>query len=723
MKWLSRLNIDPNLFIENIPILNPLKRTQYVSYWKEQKKYCVEGKWVNGVWMPGPLYFYINFCHIKIMPIVGGKTKILGKPFLRDIEWYKFRVYEWVRGFSGFEEDTSYTCYYGAEETKSIWKNKETGELCSFGKEETHYKLKYLHPMEYLNKVRRKNLGRAEYKNPNKNNVDIEGRGGGKSYVAASLAVHNFLFDGARRMTDFEKPISSETLIAAIHTDYVKDLANKMRVIIENLPGSVQTNAGFYPSPFSKMYSGTFSGKKIEAKYKKKVGGTWKEMGSGSIIHFRSFQDNPFASNGTRPNLFLYDEIGFAYNLVESFGQIKECMQDGANKFGSFWGMGTGGDMDAGSTHAVKDIFYSPASYDCVEFENEFENDNGSIGMFIPAYLTVNQYKDSKGNTNIEASIKYFNERREKLKKQSSKQPYLDELQQQPLKPSDAFLTNNTNIFPVAELREQLAFLESTKDDAFKGINGEVLVNHNGMVYFKPNEDLIPADYPVKKGKQPEGCLTIWGKVPENPVFGEYIAALDPYSQDSAMESVSMGSMLVYKTISFDGEMSNYIAAEYTGRPDTLDTFNRNVLNICKLFNCPLMIENMFSNTIAFFRKENALGYLAKTPILFKATANSKVNRTYGLHMNKDIREEAEIYLRDWLNTTRDGESNKKNLHTIMSKPLLKELIFYNEKGNFDRVDALLHLNGFRLERIKSKIREAKKQERDKFFTRKLYIR
>jgi hypothetical protein len=373
------------------------------------------------------------------------------------------------------------------------------------------------------------------------------------------------------------------------------------------------------------------------------------------------------------------------------------------------------------STHAVKEMFYSPEAYECLDFPDEFENSNGRIGMFIPASVTINQFKDRFGNTILEPAEKYLAEKRLKLSRQSSKKPYLDEIQQQPLIPSEAFLVSNVNLFPVDELQAHLAWLESINDDYSRGMHGRVITNPDGRVSFLPDERMVPADYPVKKGKQPDGCLVIWGEVPENPPFGQYICALDPYNQDKALESVSLGSLLVYKTTSFDGTTDNMVAAEYSGRPATGDEFNENVLNICKLFNAPLLFENMFKNVKQHFQMRSHLGFLAHSLTIMKATRDSKVNRTYGQHMTKDIREELEIYLRDYL--IQEWGDGKKNLHKIYSKPLLKELIAYNQNGNFDRVDAFLLLNALRLERIQQRVREAKAKKVDDFFTRKIYAR
>ena len=70
----------------------------------------------------------------------------------------------------------------------------------------------------------------------------------------------------------------------------------------------------------------------------------------------------------------------------------------------------------------------------------------------------------------------------------------------------------------------------------------------------------------------------------------------------------------------------------------------------------------------------------------------STVSRGYGVHMSEPIKIQAEIYLRDWLLEKRadTDEGDKLNLHSILSIPLLKELISYDKQGNFDRAIAFM---------------------------------
>ena len=131
---------NSNFLIKEIPSFHAiLQKFERKSWWKEQKKRCIEGCWSSGKWMPGTLYYYVNFHNISIEDEVA-LSRMIGLPFLRDIEWEKAYVYEEATGFSGFKNDDSYTCHRGAldilkegvtedDVKRSYCINKKTGEI------------------------------------------------------------------------------------------------------------------------------------------------------------------------------------------------------------------------------------------------------------------------------------------------------------------------------------------------------------------------------------------------------------------------------------------------------------------------------------------------------------------------------------------------------------------------------------------------------------------
>lgn len=689
--------IDNKLFKTEIPVLNPLG-LDYLNFWKQEKKRCIEGYWQQGKYMPGVAYQYINHWKIELNKGKNSKNKVIDHPFLRDLEWEKSRMFIEARGFSGFEYEKYYTCeralegkimFYDEYENKRII-DPRPEDLDAIANNNRRYKLvQYVPAREYLQWTHKENLGRPLMENPSKNVVDIESRGTGKSFFASNMIAWNFLHDGVFWYEDLATKPKSETMIGAIDTKYSSGLIKKLKLGLENLSGAVELGDKYYPPPLLKNYTGTFrSGDTITAEYDAKIGDSWVKKGSKSMIYHRSFADNPMAGNGTRPGFIALEEVGFMHNLEEALGQLAECTNNGTEKFGTIWMFGTGGDMDGGSTEAVKKVFYDPDAYDCLVFEDQWEN-KGKIGYFCPAWKGLNQFKDEQGNTNEEQALGFLLKEREKKAAAKTKQAWYDELQQRPIKPSEAFLVLEGNIFPVAELKEHLSYLESSNKTKDLATNGWMHRDSTGKAIFKVNHDMIPTVYPTKNSEDATGCVQVWEEPIPNAPAGLYIAGIDPYDQDKAENSASMGSIIIYKRFLNADQTSHLPVAEYTGRPEFANDFYEQCRRLLEWYNAKALYENEKTGLKSYFETKNCLYLLHRQPNIIKSISpNTKVDRTYGTHMSKTIKESIEIMARDWLKT--ELEPGIMQLTKIYSKPLLDELIAYNVDGNFDRVIAFM---------------------------------
>ena len=735
-----------------VKTLNPVT-AEHTVYWKTQRRACVEGNWIEDEgrwrWMPGPLYFYVNFWHIegkKTGSKTKGKSKI--KPMLRDVEWIKFYINACIRGFSGFERDAYVTCHRIFEPTydknqKLIPVEDKIAELPLVEAYKKQYfytpsgKLKkYIPALEYLYDSQLENLGKPLYHNQNLNLVDLEARGGGKSFTFAALCAHNFLFDGAldydlylQSIKDKE-PMSSQTMIGAIDTKYTAGIYEKFFYGLDNLEGGISINGKDYPSPLSKQYTGSPS-KMLIAQYKEKRGGQWHEgLGSKSKLHHRTFGASTAAGNGTRPSYVALDEIGFHHNLPDCLGQLKECTADGGQKDGSIHMGGTGGDMEGGATEAVKIVFYDPKAWDCMEFDDIFEDTGKKIGFFFPAYMTLNDFKDEFGNTNRAAAIAYLEREREKLKLGKSKKPYEDELQQRPIVPSEVFLLSEGNIFPALELKAQLAWVEASADKDVKGQLGELVETASGVIWEPDLKGKLRAnEYPILKADEDTtGAIVIWEHPDKNNTvpYGLFVAGCDPYAQDpnkGVRNSItSLGSVFIMKRSMAGFGSFDKVVAEYSAKPEAMSTFYENVRKLMVYYNGSLLYENQILGLKAHFENKHALHYLAYTPTILKANQSSTVSRVYGQHASEPVRDELELMTRDWL-LEPAGEANKDgsmrlNLHNIYSVPLLRELIAYNDHGNYDRVDAFMFTVCQKRQLHHHIVQKKKEIKRDSFFNR-----
>ena len=676
-----------NFLLDEIPKLHPSSE-EYLLFWRQEKKKCIEGHWVGGVWIPGNLYFYVNYWTILLNKTLHSKTKTPGKPFLRDLEWEFF--YNWVesRGFSGFEDDTL-TCNRDYIETEN-----------------------YVPAREYLRKNHGKSLGKPLFDNEAKNFMMMGSRGFGKSYsVAGGIIGHEFVFDGMKSYDPdlLKSAPSTEIVVGAGDAKYSGDILKKTQFGLDNLPGGIEIGDIFYPSPFAKQYGGSwYSGKEVIAEYKKKMGGTWKLLGTKSKIKHRTFKDNPFAANGTRPAVMVLEEIGMFNNLKASHEASVECMKNGTYKFGSCMYLGTGGDMEGGGTVDARDMFYNPDVYDMISFKDDWE-DKGKIAYFVPAYRGLNQFKDKNGNTQEAEAKNYLNKFRENLKKGKNAKSALDaELQNRPLVPSEVFLTRTGNLFPVADLLNRIAELEASNRERNHDYIGDLFLDgEDKKVKWKPNAKLTPIyDFPVRGSDSITGCVIIYEMPYENSEgqipYGMYIAGTDPYDHDESTTS-SLGSTIILN------KLTNRIVAEYTGRPETANQYYENVRRLLKFFNAKCLYENERKGLFQYLEHKRETYLLADQPEIIKdVVQNTRVARQKGMHMSKPLKSYGEELIKMWLLEAYE-EQGLLNLHKIRSIGLLKELISYNNYGNFDRVMAFMMVM-YHLEEVKKiKVEKEKK--------------
>lgn len=699
--------------------VNPLSEIKYIKYWKDIKRKCVEGQWAEheGIyqWLPGVQWFYTNFWSIELKK-KGSKSnsKVLGKPYLRDIEWIKGYVYTTARGFSGFEGDDNFSCHRvllleDRDFQIESWKDSDDFKHIVPTLYRADGELKeYKDALKYLYEYKSSNLGKPLYYNEAKNVIDIETRNIGKTFQTSVFCGHNYLLDGAVDYDNFLKDLSegdipsSQTLVSAIDSKYSNTLMTAIVLGMDNILGSVQVGQVLYPSPLIKKYTGsTQAGKTSIQEYEEKIGGQWVTKGSKSKLHHRTFGESEFAANGTRPSFAVIDEVGFCHILEAILGQLAECTTVGSWKMGTIWMTGTGGDMEGGKTESAKKVFYDPISYDCLAFDDVFEMSGNKIGFFVPAWMTFDKYRDEFGNVDKDRALGELLKKRDILKNAKSKKPLNDEMQQRPLKPSEAFLESGGNIFHKPELDEHIAFLETNRDGFIKGKIGTMFINEKGFAEFKLDMNLRPCGYPMEPKEDKKGAVVIWkepheiigdGEVP----YGIFLGGLDPYAADNQTGG-SLGSLQLFVRSTANGQSFDEQVAEYTARPERMEDFYDTAMKLLMYYNALCLYENNFNGFYTHLRNKNKLHHLAKTPTALKNNKEDNVANTYGLRMHNasgkntgGLKDELEMYTRDWLYDDAGTGDGKLNLHHIYSIPLLKELKAYNGIINTDRAISLM---------------------------------
>mgnify|MGYP003145359689 FL=1 len=670
---------NENYILEEIPNYHPeLEYYERITFWQKEKRKCIEGYWVGGKWMPGPLYYYVNF-HKILFEDESSVAQALGLPWLRDIDWELFLCYEECRGFSGFSGDDLHTCdrRYGPEKELSI-------KLGRITKEEAETK-KYIPAREYLNKIHNKALGKPLYKNDSKHFISIQSRGGGKSYASSGLAGHNYIFDGATDYDNYLKRkkakeyIASDTIIGAIDTKYTEPLIKKCKAAFEHYAGSYRIGDEFYPSPLMVGYTGSLAPNR---EYTSRT---------GSLLRHRTFKDNPLAANGTRPNLVILDEIGFMNNIKEAWGAIEATQASKQKKNLVIWALGTGGLVSGRAALYAESIFRNPSEYNCITFDDKYEN-RGTIGYFVPYWQTLNEFKKGSNKITDEVTARmYIKSRRDSAKKANDPSVYHTEIINGPIVPSEAFLVVDGSYFPTLLLKEQLSELEGGickkyQEGSFKGY---LIFNQEEKVDFNTVQNAQPIkNFPLSKGEDKKGAVELWVKPQRNDEgtipFGTYIGGMDVVDKARSTTD-SLPSIFIMN------RYTRQIVAEYTGRTDDPNDFYEVCRKLLLYYNATGMYEQNLPGLFTYFEKNKCLYLLADTPYQLRNsdTYRQGTNTSKGINASGKVNQTARDFIKSWLLERVSENSEKRVIETIYSPALIKELIMWNQYGNFDRVSSL----------------------------------
>jgi|SRR5882757_587301 len=511
------------------------------------------------------------------------------------------------------------------------------------------------------------------------------------SIIAASLAGHNYSF--------FD---NSESVISGGESSYIKLATNKIEDGLTN-------------------YHPVFKKNRISSDWKKEVRAGWKDKSSNqpsdkssnSAIIVRNYEmgTKTMAANGTRPGFHLIDEIGTIPNLIGCVKDSDGCWWSGGGDKPSCLVMlaGTGGDMEVGQEAA--DIFYAPDVYNMLAFEDTWETGK-KIGRFIPATMAKMAFKEPMRLSdylgidhpdldkitilvsNEEKAFKEWWEPTHAKAKKGGAKTLTKFLAYWPLKPSDSFLIIQANNFNIHAARFQQSRL---KENNITGSSVEIINDGEKLIHKFINKQPV-SEFPIKSTER-DGCVVMY----EAPVMGAprglYVAGIDPYKQDQAKYSDSLGAVYIFKRI-HDIKSEKYqdmIVAQYVGRPESMITWYETTRNLLKYYNAIALCENEDYGFIQYMLSKHEGHYLSDQPEWLKdVIPNSKVNRTKGIHANIKIINYINGLLKEYteevISTDRDesGVIIKEviGMSKILDIMLLEEIIKFGE-GNFDRIRAI----------------------------------
>lgn len=490
---------------------------------------------------------------------------------------------------------------------------------------------------------------------------------------------------------------SSDNLISALNQPDLNNTTQAVDLILRNLPE-------YFRFP------------RIEDDWKRQVTLGFKDKKTNarneySKIHVRNFDEgnNTEAAAGLTLSSFMLEEAGKG-NMLNALAATVPCFDSPYGWRCSPIVIGTSGDMTKAGN--LEELFNNPEAYNFLAVE---ANETGkSYGLFVPGTSSLKVPKDPQplglylGTTepseldNItiwvsdkEKGKEMILKSREQTKKSSGLEAYLKEVMYYPLTHEECFLELSQNIFPVDILQEQLQKI--TAQDIQPDLV-ELYQASDGKVKHKFTEKKAVTNFPTKPTDDLEGCVQIWEYPVLDAPYGLYTAGTDPYKQSQAHYSTSLGSTYIYKRVhDLNGEgWQNIIVAAYTGRPKKIEQWYEITKNLLKYYNAKTLCENMDYGFIQHcVDKNEGTRLLERTPtFLTDIHPNSTVNRDFGIHMTKDIKNyllsNIIEYLTEVIEIERDEHGNviseKLGVTRILDPLLLKELLKFTPKLNVDRI-------------------------------------
>lgn len=446
------------------------------------------------------------------------------------------------------------------------------------------------------------------------------------------------------------------------------------------------------------------------------------ELGFKSEIIGVTLKDNPDVVRGKAGKLIIFEEAGSFSELGAAWQIARPSVEQDGMAFGTMIAFGTGGDEDS-HFETLKDMFYNPDGYNCIGFDNIWDEtpSDKKCGFFIPQYTNMDFrddagnriYMDNDGNTLRRKSVEYILAERRKVIENATNSVAVDRyVAEHCITPQEACLEFGGNIFPKKELQEQLAKIRINKSLSNMKQVGDLVWETDGSLKWVIKKHGDITHYPLKKDDDPTGSIVIWEHPMKDAPIGLYILGVDPYDHDQSGTN-SLGSTFVYKRFQDFENYYDIIVAEYTGRPSTAEEYYENLRKLAVYYNGRIMYENERKGLFPYFTAKHCDYLLADQPdIISDIVGNTKVQRKKGCHMNKQIKQWGEGLIKDWLNE--EQAPGKRNLHNILSEPLLEELISYNDTGNFDRVMALMQVMIYREQLYNVKVKEKKKENKNR---------
>lgn len=404
-------------------------------------------------------------------------------------------------------------------------------------------------------------------------------------------------------------------------------------------------------------------------------------------------------------HLFVLGDLTVTHNtfprLTDMYNVLTPSVEEGDIVFGQIYMLGTAGDNESDFAGA-QEIMYNPKGYRMYALPNVFDKNNQgrpNFVFFFPGYVNRKGCYNEDGVSDvIKALIEILMNRYTKKYNSSDPNTIIKVIAEVPITPAEAIVKTGVNMFPVVDLTERLQQLDNNPREFDDVYTGELVMNTKGEVEFRPGNQPI-REFPHKDNKI-EGAVELF-QLPEidrttgKPFNSRYILGCDPYDDD-ASNTMSLGSVFVLDL------WTDRIVAEYTGRPMFAEDFYEICRRLCLYYNGRMNYENNKKGLFSYFSKNNCT-YLLTDQLEFLRDKQiikdvGYGNKAKGTNATLAVNSYAKNLLRAWLLRPTiviqdvDGEPTEvaiPALFNVRSRALIKELINFNNDGNFDRISAM----------------------------------
>ena len=258
------------------------------------------------------------------------------------------------------------------------------------------------------------------------------------------------------------------------------------------------------------------------------------ELGYKSEITGLTLKDNPSVIRGKRATLIMFEEGGSMKELSAAWQIARPSVEIDGQAFASLIVWGTGGDNDE-NVKTLKDMFYRPEGYNCLEFDNIWDDtvNTKKCGFFVPQWSNVDARDengnricmDEDGNTLTEKAKEYILEERRKVLESATNQEAIDRyVCERPCTPAEAMLSFKGNIFPKKELQTQLARIRTDKVLSNAKQVGDLVFDANNQLQWIQKKTGDVTHYPLGKDEDKTGSIVIWEHPSRDAAPGLYIA-------------------------------------------------------------------------------------------------------------------------------------------------------------------------------------------------------